>query len=43
MEFWKKKFRIPFGDGLGASLHNFGKLSFLKRLNPSFLSKVMAI
>jgi len=41
MEFWKKKFWIPFGDGWGASLCNFEKLSFLERLNASFLSKVM--
>jgi len=44
MEFWKKQIcQIPFGDGQRASLRNFEKLSFLERLNPSFLSKVMVI
>jgi len=44
MEFWKKEISgIPFGYGLGASLRNFEKLSFLERLNLSSLLKVMAI
>jgi len=43
MEFWIFFFKIPFGDGPGASLRNFEKLSFLELLNPSFLSKVIVI
>jgi len=43
MEFWKTNCQIAFGDGWGASLRNFKKLSFLEHLNPSFLSKIMVI
>ena len=39
----KKNCQIPFEYGPRASLCNFEKLSFLERLNPSFLSKFMVI
>jgi len=42
-EILKKKIPIPLWDGLRASLRSFERLSLLECLNPSFLSKVMAI
>jgi len=44
MEFWKNfEFQIPSGDCSQASLRRFKQLSFLERLYPSHLSKVMVI
>jgi len=44
MKFWKNfGFQIPFGVCLQALLPRFEQLSFLERLNPSSLSKVMVI
>jgi len=44
MKFWKNfGFRIPFWDFSRTSLRHFEQLLFLKRLNPSSLSKLMIV